>query len=794
MTLAYPALGGAFAAHPRSDQYIAGYAFREFAAQSLRAGQGFPQWDAYLFGGMPYIAAMHGDIFYPTFLLRMILPTDVAMTWGFIIHMILAGFFTYGFLRALGLRFQSSLIGGLAYMMSGPIAAYVSPGHDGKLFVSALMPLALWMLIRWVRDGRYWAVGALAIVIGLGVLSPHPQLLQYLLLASGSFALYLAFANHEGRQALPRSEAIKRLGIALGAVMLGAAIGAIQYLPVREYVDWSPRAGGKGWEHAVSYSMPAEELLNAFIPQFSGMLDRYWGRNFIHFHSEYAGVVVLILASAGMFASQFRRSARWFWMGTLVVSLLWTLGGSTPFYRLIYEVVPGTKFFRAPSTMMYVSMFAVAVLAAFGTERLLTAASGLSRRFVIGWSIAAAALAFVAVVAAVPMADSLATNLASVGYPTSATARISDRARDNQGILLMGAVRSLVFVMLTLGALWLAREGRVSSRALAWVLGALLAVDLWSVERHYWNFSRPAREAFATDPAIEAIKAAPEPGRVAVSDPLAAATPRDPVFYGSAMMAHHVRSTTGYHGNELGRYQRLLLAGSALGEGSTDGLRPEFMRHENVRWLYTTIPDSLVGTLASQLGFQGQFQKVLGPVKNASGSTVYLYRVPGDNRAAVVASAVVKGNDEQALATVLDPRFDARRAAIVDTASTIATAQLTTVPEPSSVEARVTRYESGAITVQLSEAVTTPGSFLVVSENYYPGWQAIIGGQPAEVVRANYNLMGIALPTGARDVELRFRDPAYETGKTVTLLALAASVLLVIVGALRDRRRPVLAG
>src|SRR5688572_1993490 len=167
MTLAYPALSGAFAAHPRSDQYIAGFGFREFAAQSLRAGQGFPQWDAYLFGGMPYIAAMHGDIFYPTFLLRMILPTDVAMTWGFIIHMILAGLFTYGFLRALGLRFQSSLIGGLAYMMSGPIAAYVSPGHDGKLFVSALLPLTLWMLIRWVRDGRFWAVGALAIVIGL---------------------------------------------------------------------------------------------------------------------------------------------------------------------------------------------------------------------------------------------------------------------------------------------------------------------------------------------------------------------------------------------------------------------------------------------------------------------------------------------------------------------------------------------------------------------------------------------------------------------------------------------------
>ena len=39
--------------NPHSDQYIAGYAFRDFAAQSLRAGQGIPQWNPYLFGGLP---------------------------------------------------------------------------------------------------------------------------------------------------------------------------------------------------------------------------------------------------------------------------------------------------------------------------------------------------------------------------------------------------------------------------------------------------------------------------------------------------------------------------------------------------------------------------------------------------------------------------------------------------------------------------------------------------------------------------------------------------------------------
>ena len=189
LALAYPVFAGQFLVNPSSDQYIAGFAFRDFAAQSLRAGQGIPHWNPYLFGGLPYVAAMHGDVFYPTALLRMVMPTDLAMTWGFVLHLFAAGLFTYGFLRAWGLGFSASLVGGMAYLLCGPIASYASPGHDGKLFVSALLPLALWILVYGVRDGRAWAWGAFAITIGLAVLSPHPQLLQYLLLTAGAFAL-----------------------------------------------------------------------------------------------------------------------------------------------------------------------------------------------------------------------------------------------------------------------------------------------------------------------------------------------------------------------------------------------------------------------------------------------------------------------------------------------------------------------------------------------------------------------------------------------------------------------------
>src|SRR6266566_3011036 len=487
LTLGYPALAGKFLVNPFSDQYIAGYAFREFAASTLRATGHFPLWNPYLFGGLPYVAAMHGDIFYPTFLLRMIMPTDVAMTWGFIIHIFLAGLLTYVFLRDLGYRFFAALVGGLAYMMSGQIASSVSPGHDGKLFVSALFPLALWMLHRGIREGKNWSWGAFALIIGLCVLSPHPQLLQYTLLASGAYALFLAFATLDGVK-LPRTIAVRRLGAALVGVIIGLAIGAVQYLPVREYVKWSPRAGGLAdYRAATSYAWPPEELLNAYLPQFSGMLNNYWGRNGIHLHSDYVGVVVLLLAGAafvGLRADP-KRKHLIFWSVALVVSLLWSLGSATPFYRIPYAIIPGTKYFRAPATIFFVGTLAIALLACAGTERFLLLR--VSRNYMVGWAVAGGVIAVLASTGAL-------TSFAE----TFAGDRQLDLVQANRGALIFGAWRSFAFVALVVGLGLAVLREKISIRAAAWTLAALVAIDLWSVERIYWMFSPPAKVIYAS--------------------------------------------------------------------------------------------------------------------------------------------------------------------------------------------------------------------------------------------------------------------------------------------------------
>jgi hypothetical protein len=763
LALAYPALAGGFLVSPISDQYIAGYPFREFAAEQLRATGQFPLWNPYLFGGMPYVAAMHGDTFYPTFLLRLVLPTDVAMTWSFVIHLWLAGVFTYVFLRAAGLGFTGALVGGLAYMLSGQIASYAAPGHDGKLYVSTLLPLFLWVIHRGVRDGRRWAWGLMALIVGFAVLSPHPQLLQYLLLAGAAYGAWLAFGSGATGERLDRSTALRRVALALGAVMLGALIGAIQFLPVLEYVEWSPRAGGKGWEHAVSYSFPLSELVNTYLPHFTGMLDAYWGKNGIHFHSEYLGAATLLLAGAA-FGSRGRGVGRafvWFWLGVLVISLLWALGGETPFYRLVYAIVPGAKYFRAPSTMYFVTTFAVAVLAGVGAERVHRGA--VSVRYVVVWLVAAAAIALLATMGGL-------TNVAA----TVAGPELADAVFANHPALVMGAWRSLLFVAAAAAVVLLARAGRLPSRYVPLALAAVVAADLWSVVQNYWIFSPRADTIYAADPTIEYLKAQAQPGRVLTLEAPPRQARNDPFLNGDALMHHDQRLVLGYHGNEIGRYD--VLIGKA--EGGRNLANPNVWKLLNMRYLLTNMPEPL---------FPGM-ERVVGPVRNAAGTMVYLYRFPGENPAAWVTPAIVKAEDNAVLATLLEPAFDVRSVALFDTSAAVQGQQLQRAPAPLDLPVTSERWEPGHIVLTLAQPAPA-GSALMVSENYYPGWEARVDGQLAPLGRAGFSLMGVALPEGGRRVELAFRSAPYEVGRTITLVALAASVLALAGGLVIDRRR-----
>jgi hypothetical protein len=775
LALGWPALAGKFLVGPHSDQYIAGYAFREFAASTLKATGSFPLWNPYQFGGMPFIAAMHGDIFYPTFLLRMVMPTDVAMTWGFMIHVFLAGAFTYLFLRRARFGFPAALVGGLAYMMSGHIATYVSPGHDGKLFVAALFPLLLWAVLAWVRDGRKWALGAIAIFVGLDVLSPHPQLLEYSLLAAGAYAIVLAVGlvrDGEGDSRL----AIGRLAAALGAVIVGLAIGAVQFLPVRGYVGWSPRASGIGtYERATSYAKNPQEILNFYLPEFTGILSHYWGPNGIHFQGDYAGAVVLVLASLGLTGLRSDRRSRelWFWAITIIVALLWALGGATPFYKVPFYLIPGTKYFRAPDSVFFVGTLGIAVFAARGVERAL--AAQVSRRFVIWW------LAFAAAFAILALTGGL-TNFAKSVAPEGGL----DLVDANSAALVLGAFRSLVFVAVAAMALLNAaairkRAGRYAPVA---IIALLTALDLFVVNKQYWVFSPPASQLYASDAALDYVNKLKQPERV-----IAVPTQGDfdvALYVGAELMTHRVLNPLGYHGNELARYNDLVAI--PQGGGPTDDSRRLILTNLNVQRLTATQYLLANGTqLATMIP---GLQQVAGPTANdPSGRTNYLYKLPESAPYAWVAPVIVKAADDAVLATVTDPRFDVQSAALFDPAAPVdAAPAVTSLPAPTGIVAHFDSYAPGHMSVSLDRDAPA-GSALVVAENYYPGWTATVDGKPGRIGRAQYSMIGVQLPAGARKIDLVFTSSAYQTGKVVTWIAILVAFIGLVGGIVVERRR-----
>ena len=217
--LCFPMLAGRFLGGPSSDQTWTGIPFRFFWASEFHRTGHIPLWNPFMFGGLPFVGAMHGDIFYPTSFLRLVLQPDTVLNVVFALHLVLAGLFAYAFLRTVGVSWTASVTGGLAYQLSGIVASLVSPGHDGKMVVSALLPLLLIGLLLGIRKRRVEGFALVALIVGLDLLSPQTQMTQYSLILAGLFTLWLCFWDRE------RPADVRWRWTALGLAALAVVIG-----------------------------------------------------------------------------------------------------------------------------------------------------------------------------------------------------------------------------------------------------------------------------------------------------------------------------------------------------------------------------------------------------------------------------------------------------------------------------------------------------------------------------------------------------------------------------------------
>lgn len=771
LSLLYPMLSGKILGG--SDQINVGYAMRNYAAEALQHTGHLPQWNPFIFGGMPLWAVPgHFDVFYPTAWLRWFISADHALVLSFVIHFVVAGLAMYALLRTLRTSWTAAVVGGLGYELTGILASMVSPGHDGKLFASALAPLAFVALIRAIRHGKTGSFGWFALVIGLEMLTPHYLAAYYVLIACALFTLWLVFLDPER---LRDRSPVGPLVLAAMGVAIGLGIAAIELLPVQHMVAYTARGPGGaslGYDYATSYAMPPAELPTVILPQFNGVLpEHYWGSNFFKDHTEYIGAIVLTLAIFGAGAVKRRRLLLPFGgLGLLFLLVAW--GGHTPFYHLWY-LLPKMGQFRAPGLAFFMVALVTCVFAGFGVDRLLE--GGVGQRLLVG---VLATLGGIAVLATAGLLQGLTESMADP--------RMLAQAQGNASALQAGGLRLLVVVLVGGAVLFLVNRAALGAVGAAAALIVVVGADNWSILRVFPTWLPPASVTFRDDVFTTAMKKTPLPFRA-----YSPASPDNPdpnangqinvldVYPAAALMARGVPSLLGYHGMESQDFDALLGGKNVWSNQFASNIWDLYA----VKYFATTQEPPVVPG----------YHKILGPIELDDPVAVapqgVLFERDSATRWVRVVPAAVKIPEDQIPGTIANPGFPVNSYVLFpDTSAvqgTVVPSKGMTTPAPPTNSASLAAWAPGAMTVSLSGSDTRP-TWLLVAENWYPDWHAEVDGKPAPVLRGDGAMITVQLPPAARQVVLKYDIVSYHRGAWITIVSLVLAVLLLLI----DRLRP----
>jgi hypothetical protein len=746
------------------DTIAAGIMFRKFFVEHIRALGRLPLWNPYLFGGVPTIEAGSGDILYPASILHFVLPLTSALAWKLILHVYLAGVFMYLAARALGSRRYVALFAGSAYLLSANLVSLVWGGQDGKMYVTALFPAALWLLVT-ALDRRSWIrylwLGAVA---GLMVVA-HPQLAYYAYIALAAYGVGALWSRRRQGGALLANS----LAGAMLAVVTAVGVAAVVLLPMYRYLrEDSPRAGpGRGFEYSASWSLHAEEAMSLFIPEFSGtdvQSETYWGKNPFKHNSEYGGALVFVLGVAGI--AGLRGDRRRWGLGAMAgIALLYALGSGTPVFRLLYSVVPGLKNFRAPSLAAFVAIAALTLLATLVLDRALAAGDLRARRVIsIALLVGTATALLVAVVALAGGPGLYETWVSIFGRAEGAERAAAFLA--NQSRIAGGALVVAIVCALSWGAVFLWSNGTLRATHVAVILTGLTALDLLRVDSRYIQIVR-YDDFFPPDPGIEALRSRLVAGERVLTV--------GGVYPEGFLASYGIPEVFGYHGNQL-RWYNSLTRFDVRQAARTAGDLEQY-------WLSFLNSGALRALAARYVLLPGQVElpgfRLLGADQRVA---VYINdgAAPG---AAVVPEVQVEPDSARRVSLLWSPTFDPAKTAVVEQ-PVLAVGQAggtgTAAIEGNGDDTLAVRVHS------------TGPALLTISRTYHPSWQAEIDGTAVPVIRANHALMAVPLGrSGDHRVVLRYRPAVVQLAAGITAGTWIIMLLVTAVGSalgLRQRR------
>jgi hypothetical protein len=417
-----------------SGQFVA---FASYQFDRMSQGE-VPLWNPYNNGGLPFLADTQSAVFYPPRLLTLAIAAN---TGGFTYHtlelemtahVLFLSFCMYAFVRRLTLGRTGTVVAGLTAALVASYSGFISgyPPLQLALLEACvwfpLMALAQLEACRGEKIRWHWLIAA-GTALGLSWMAGHPQSSYFLsLFGAGWFAFLVYTRRWRWNTLILGLAAFAGIALGLAAVQL---IPAAEYLPLTARADLTFSDKGNGF--------PWQDILQVLYPGIMSL-----------FSPLYIGFMGLCLALIALWK---REQTALFWGIMLLIALLWSLGENGPLYGILYNVLPGLRFFRGQERAALLVVMSASVLAGLGVcalaQPLMTSGIRTVRRLLSATLIGS--IAFMAVVSALWFGDRETYDplLASVAFGTAAIAATSaviiwltHRPRDVRWVLLIPIV------------------------------------------------------------------------------------------------------------------------------------------------------------------------------------------------------------------------------------------------------------------------------------------------------------------------------------------------------------------
>ena len=323
-------------------------------------------WDPYVWAGQPLLGQAQPGVSYPLNWILFALPLRHdglirwwAIQWYFVIIRFMALAFCYLLCRDLRLSRAASLLAGCVFALGG----YVGNTSWPQMVNGAVwLPLVFLFLLRAGRGEQPLRNAVLSgTFLGVAWLSGHHQAPLFLMLAAAGAWLYLIFRAGRPDWRMARA--------AMLAFLFTIMTGALQILPAYEYGHLAKRWAGApealSWNQAVPYSIHQTydlkpfDLLGTVFPHVQTHSDPFVG-------AAALSLAVLGLA-VGWFDSRQGRALRLL-AAVGLGGLIYALGQHSVYQGFLYGAIPELDKARVASAAIVLFQFAVAVLAAFGLD------------------------------------------------------------------------------------------------------------------------------------------------------------------------------------------------------------------------------------------------------------------------------------------------------------------------------------------------------------------------------------------------------------------------------------------